>query len=71
LKRGIVVTNDGFSTIDCVIRDLSPHGARIAVDGEYSAHPRFLLLIVETGERFPAEKRWQHGRDIGLKFLAS
>jgi diguanylate cyclase (GGDEF)-like protein len=70
LKRGIIVTNDGFSTIDCVIRDLSTGGARIAVNAEYSAHPQFLLLIAETGERFPAEKRWQRGRDIGVKFLA-
>jgi diguanylate cyclase (GGDEF)-like protein len=69
LKRGILVTNNGFSTVDCVIRDLSAHGARVAVEAEYKAPPQFSLLVVETGNRLPAERRWQKGKEIGLRFL--
>jgi len=68
LKRGTIVLNDGFSTINCVIRDLSLHGARIAVEVEYVAPSAFALVIVETGARFAAERRWQRGKDIGASF---
>lgn len=69
LKRGILITHDGSSTINCMIRDLSPGGARVTVDDEYAPDPHCLLLIAESGKRFSAETRWQRGRDIGLKFL--
>jgi hypothetical protein len=69
LKRGVVVINDGFSTMNCMIRDLSSHGARITLEGDFTAHARFSLLVVETGERFPAERRWQKGRDVGVVFV--
>jgi two-component system cell cycle response regulator len=69
LKRGTIVLNDGFSTVDCMIRDLSPHGARITVHIGYVAPRGISLRIVETGEVLSAESRWQRGQDIGLRFI--
>jgi len=68
LKRGSIVFNDGFCAINCVIRDLSSSGARIAVDGQFNAPQFFELLIADTGKRHPVEKRWQRGNEFGLKF---
>ncbi len=68
LFRGRIVFGDGFSTIDCVIRDLSPHGARITVH-DHAIVPRTLTLsIADTGRVFEAIRRWQRGHDIGLEF---
>ncbi len=69
LKRGVLITNDGFSTIDCIIRDISTQGAHITVQDEYVADPSCSLLVVESGKKFTAETRWQNGRDIGVRFL--
>ncbi len=68
LFRGRIVLSDGFSTIDCVVRDLSQHGARVTVQ-DHAVVPRTLsLAIVDTGRFFEAIRRWQNGHDIGLEF---
>ena len=69
LKRGKILALDGFSTIDCVIRDLSQHGARVVAEVECATQPRFSLLIVDSGLKHPAERRWQRGREIGVRFV--
>ncbi|GIL03348.1 MAG: hypothetical protein BroJett030_32470 [Alphaproteobacteria bacterium] len=71
LKRGMLILNDGFSTINCIIRDISIGGARVAVDGEFTA-PKFMeLLMVEKNEKIATETRWQNGNLLGLKFMTS
>jgi diguanylate cyclase (GGDEF)-like protein len=69
LKRGMMVVNDGYSTINCLIRDLSTSGARVTTEDEYMGNERFSLVIMDSGRRVPAEMRWQRGREIGLKFV--
>jgi len=68
-KRGRIIFGDGFSTIDCTIRDLSAHGARISVEDQVTIPPRFSFAILDTGEVYPAVRRWQRGRGIGLEFV--
>ena len=70
LRRGRIILGDGFSTIDCVIRDLAPRGARFTVP-EGIAIPRTLsLAILDTGRTHPAARRWQRGPSIGVEFTA-
>jgi hypothetical protein len=69
LKRGKILTNDGFSTVDCVIRDLSERGARVVVEAECATQLRFSLLFMDTGFEQHAERRWQKGREIGVRFV--
>jgi diguanylate cyclase (GGDEF)-like protein len=70
LFRGRIVLHDGLSTIDCVIRDLSPHGARVTVEDQAVPPRAFSLVILDTGRVFDAIRRWQHGQSIGLEFSA-
>ena len=68
LRRGRLVLGDGFSTLDCIIRDISAHGARFTVQ-EGIAVPRTLsLTILDTGRSHPAIRRWQRGASIGVEF---
>jgi diguanylate cyclase (GGDEF)-like protein len=70
LFRGRIILHDGLSTIDCVIRDLSPHGARVTVEDQAVPPRAFSLVILDTGRVFDAIRRWQHGQSIGLEFSA-
>jgi diguanylate cyclase (GGDEF)-like protein len=68
LFRGRIILDGGFSTIDCVIRDLSSHGARVTVTG-HAVIPRMLsFAVLDTGRTFDAIRRWQRGHSIGLEF---
>jgi hypothetical protein len=64
----MIVINDGYSTVNCLIRDISDEGARITTEDGYIGHGSFSLIVTETGKRHPAETRWQKGREIGLRF---
>ena len=69
-KRGILAINNGFSTIDCVVRDLSPRGARVKLLAPVDMPlNRVSLVVTETGDKFTAVKRWQNGQDLGFQFL--
>ena len=69
LKRGVLILNGGFSTINCIVRDMSIGGAKVAVEGEFNA-PKFMeLLLVDRNERVATETRWQSGKSLGLKFM--
>jgi diguanylate cyclase (GGDEF)-like protein len=68
LFRGRIILDDGFSTIDCVIRDLSPHGARVTVQDQAVPPRSFSLTVLDTGRVFEAVRRWQHGQNVGLEF---
>ena len=70
LFRGKIILGDGFSTIDCVIRDLSSRGARVTVQ-DHAVIPRMLsLAILDTGRTFDALRRWQRGQSVGLELSA-
>ncbi len=70
LFRGRIILDGGVSTIDCVIRDLSPQGARVTVQ-DRAVVPRMLsLTVLDTGRVYNAIRRWQHGQTIGLEFSA-
>lgn len=68
-KRGVLVFNDGFSTVNCVIRDLSKGGARVSVDGQFIAPDKMELMMTDTDRRRPVELRWQRENQLGLMFL--
>jgi hypothetical protein len=66
---GRIVFNNGMSTIDCLIRDISPEGARLVVHDAYAIPDRFELLITVRGERFKAMKVWRDPGDAGIRFV--
>ena len=58
-------------SIDCVIRDLSDHGARIAVPkASWKAPVEIQLLSVREGRLYRGKVVWNRGRYLGLDFTA-
>ncbi len=69
LKRGLLILNKGYSTVNCVIRDISETGVRVSVEGRFMAPDWMELMIADTDKRRPVEKRWQQDNQLGLMFL--
>lgn len=66
---GRIVFNRGMSTIDCLIRDISPEGARLVLNDAYAIPDRFDLHITVRSERFTAVKVWRDPGDVGIQFV--
>src|ERR1700761_750952 len=57
-------------SIDCVIRDISDHGARIAVpSAAWKAPKEVHLLSLREGKVYSGHVVWNRGRYLGLDFL--
>lgn len=69
LKRAQIVLKGLGSTLDCVVRDISPGGALLRVNDYFSAPPQFELRFLDTNTSRQVEVRWQIGNDIGVRFL--
>jgi hypothetical protein len=55
--------------IDCVIRDISDHGARIAVpSAAWKAPSEIHLLSLREGKVYSGKVVWNRGRYLGLNF---
>lgn len=70
LKRGKAVFNDNKSVIDCMIRDLSSGGARIACTQAANLPDTFVLLSVPERELRSVRVAWRHMGELGVEFLS-
>jgi hypothetical protein len=69
--RGRCVYPDGSRTFDCVIRDATETGARIAIQGTQMI-PRHFYLIDRTNRTVhEVEVIWNNGKQLGLQYLSS
>jgi hypothetical protein len=59
LKSALVQFNNGFGSLECVLRDVNAHGAKVSM-GQTAGIPNQFRLSV-AGERTPI--------DIGVSFL--
>lgn len=67
-KGGMLSFNRGYGALECVVRNLSPHGARLAF-GETSAVPPHFGLRLSGEDRVrSAHVRWRTMTDIGVEF---
>src|ERR1700759_847282 len=68
LLAGKIVSDFGQSSIDCVIRRISDHGATLKAESHLGI-PKFFHLLI-PGEGPPREARlvWQSGNEIGIEF---
>jgi len=58
-------------SIDCVIRDISEHGARIAVPSAAWRAPKEIhLLSLREGKVYSGVVVWNRGRYLGLNFAS-
>jgi PilZ domain len=65
-KRGMIITHDQFSTINCLVRNVSEVGARVEVDSAFLLPSRFELLF--DGRSCHCEVAWRSQRHLGIRF---
>ena len=65
LKRGQIIFGD--SVLNCIVLDMSPHGARVDFGAPVEV-PVHLDLRLHDGTTYPALQRWSRGTQIGLRF---
>jgi PilZ domain len=70
-KAGKVILEDGSSTIDCLPRNVSLHGARLRFAVAPSVPDTFLLLLVRGQIMVPVARTWQRERDVGVRFTGA
>jgi hypothetical protein len=70
LKEGRLLTSDRTS-VDCLIRDLSASGAKIAFAGPTAIPDEFRLLMKATNMLVPARLVWQRGLFAGIAFTGA
>ena len=68
LRRARIVFRRGFSSLDCILLDVSPGGARLRVD-EWLALPDRFELRIENGQRRAAEVRYRAMENTGVRFI--
>lgn len=67
LKEGRVVLGDNLS-VSCVVRDISPAGARLEFEAPAGLPGEFGLLIVSADLTIPAALTWQRRFEAGIRF---
>ncbi|MGB3337618.1 MAG: PilZ domain-containing protein [Devosia sp.] len=69
LKGGRIVINDGFSTFQCTVRNLSGIGARLKVGGIVGI-PDTFQLVMDDGRTFACTVIWKTEFEIGVQFAS-
>ncbi len=69
LLQGRVVFNSRFSTIECIVKDLSGTGAQIAFEHPTEIPRQVELEVPSKGLTVQAEVRWSKDKRHGLMFL--
>ena len=70
LKGGKIAINEGFSVIDCTVRNLSPNGAMLRVASVVGI-PDAFQLVLSDGQKFDCVVQRRTGTDIGVSFQPS
>lgn len=66
-KGGVITFNRGYSAYECVVRNLSEHGARL-VFGDMAAVPHAFELAIGAEAARKAQICWREGTAIGVAF---
>lgn len=68
LLKGRIQFNNGSSSIDCLVRDMSPTGARLMLSETATLPERFDLYIPQKERTYRATLRWRREDGIGVTF---
>ena len=71
LKGGKVVFNQHASVIDCVVRDLSGHGARLQVTTSVGIPERFDLVFDADNTSRSCRLVWRSDQQVGVEFVSA
>jgi hypothetical protein len=64
-----LVSLTGVAIAECVLRDISPSGARIRVEDPEIVPDYFKLKVPGARELPKCRVRWRSGSEIGLEFF--
>ncbi len=66
--KGIILFNNRKSSADCLIRDLTDHGARLMFSSAIITPDVIELQIPNKDQILPAHIRWRKGDEAGVVF---
>ena len=69
LKGGILAYNERFTSLPCIVRDISATGARLRIGGSISAPDKFELIIEIDGMEAFCEVVSRKDCDIAVRFV--
>lgn len=66
---GQAVFNNRWSTIDCLVRNMSESGARLEFPGSVFLPEEFELVIRQRGNSRRVRIAWREAKSLGISFL--
>jgi hypothetical protein len=67
--RARIIFNNRMSTIDCVIKNYSPSGAKIALNDSLAVPTEFEIDIPQKGRSYHARMVWRDKEAMGVEFI--
>ena len=68
LLRGRIYFNNSNSTAECLVRDISTHGARLLFEDEVTIPDIVDLYIPQKERTYRTQIIWRHGTEAGIAF---
>ena len=68
LKGARIATNEGFSTFNCMVRNLSEHGALLRLTSIIGV-PDAFQLVMDDGRTFDCTVAHKSSTEIGVHFV--
>ena len=68
LKGATLSFNQGYGAFECLVRNLSPNGARRSFGDASHVPPAFDMAIKGESGRRNARVRWRSRTDVGVSF---
>jgi hypothetical protein len=66
---GKIWFNAGYCVVDCLVRDLSPSGAKLSLYGTAVLPDRFQLIVPKNSWKLKAEVIWRTNDRVGVTFV--
>jgi PilZ domain len=66
--RGMIYFNNRRNVVDCLIRDISPYGARLIFSDAVTAPDVLDLYIPQKEQTLRIHVIWRHGQEVGVAF---
>jgi hypothetical protein len=66
--RGMIYFNNRRNVVDCLIRDISPYGARLIFSDAVTTPDVLDLYIPQKEQTLRIHVIWRHGQEVGVAF---
>jgi len=66
--RGMIYFNNRRNVVDCLIRDISPYGARLIFSDAVTTPDVLELYIPQKERTLRVHAIWRHGQELGVAF---